>query len=117
MSTPAVKEIRESWKTPIVMGSIASVILVFFGILGKQQQVSFELTGPREPIQLPSIDVPSNLLGITSGVLLLVIAGYVAWLVSKNIKASIWFSMLFGAIGLIALLGWLAGGASVPVAK
>lgn len=116
MSTPAVKEIRESWKTPIVMGSIASVILVFFGILGKQQQVSFELTGPREPIQLPSIDVPSNLLGIISGLLLLVIAGYVAWLVSKNIKASIWFSMLFGAIGLIALLGWLAGGASVPVA-
>jgi general nucleoside transport system permease protein len=116
MSTLATKEIRESWKTPVVMGSIATVILVFFGILGRSESVSFELSGPRELIQLPAIDVPSNLLGIFSGVALLAIAAYVGWLVRKNIKASIWFSMLFGGIGLIALLGWLAAGASVPVA-
>ena len=116
MSTETKKETRESWKTPTVMGSLAVVILVFFGILGKPESVAFELTGVREAIQLPNIDVPSNVLGIASGVLLLAIAGFVAWQVSKNIRSSIWLSILFGAIALVALLGWLAGGAVVPVA-
>jgi ABC-type uncharacterized transport system permease subunit len=116
MSTEIKKEIRESWKTPAVMGTLASVVLVFFGILGKPESVSFELTGVREAIQLPSIDMPSNFLGITSGILLLAIAGFVSWQVAKNIRSSIWFSMLFGLIALIALLGWLAAGSVVPVA-
>jgi simple sugar transport system permease protein len=116
MSTETKKETRESWKTPIVMGSLAAVVLVFFGILGKPESVAFELTGVREAIQLPNIDVASNILGIASGVLLLAIAGFVAWQVAKNIRSSIWFSIVFGAIALVALLGWLAGGAVVPVA-
>lgn len=116
MSTETKKETRESWKTPTVMGSLALVILVFFGILGKPESVAFELTGVREAVQLPNIDVPSNVLGIASGILLLAIAGFVAWQVSKNIRSSIWLSILFGAIALVALLGWLAGGAVVPVA-
>jgi hypothetical protein len=39
MATETKKEVRESWKTPTVMGSIAAVILVFFGILGKPEIV------------------------------------------------------------------------------
>ena len=116
MSTEIKKETRESWKTPTVMGTLAVVILVFFGILGKPESVAFELTGVREAIQLPNIDVPSNVLGIASGILLLAIAGFVAWQVAKNIRSSIWLSIVFGAIALVALLGWLAGGQVVPVA-
>jgi general nucleoside transport system permease protein len=116
MSTETKKETRESWKTPTVMGSLAVVILVFFGILGKPQSVAFELTGVREAIQLPNIEVPSNVLGIASGILLLAIAGFVAWQVAKNVRSSIWLSIIFGAIALVALLGWLAGGSVVPVA-
>ena len=116
MSVEIKKEVRESWKTPVVMGSLATVVLVFFGILGKPAKVSFELTGVREVVQLPNIDVPSNLLGTASGVLLLAIAAFVAWQVVRNVRSSIWVSILFGAIALIALLGWLAGGAVVPVA-
>jgi general nucleoside transport system permease protein len=116
MSTEIKKETRESWKTPTVMGTLALVVLVFFGILGKPESVAFELTGVREAIQLPNIDVPSNVLGIASGILLLAIAGFVAWQVAKNVRSSIWLSILFGAIALVALLGWLAGGAVVPVA-
>lgn len=116
MNTETKKEVRESWKIPAVMGSLAAVVLVFFGILGKPETVSFELTGVREAVQLPNIDVASNLLGTVSGVLLLAIAGFVAWRVSQNVRSSIWFSLAFGAIALVALLGWLAGGAVVPVA-
>ncbi len=116
MATETKKEVRESWKTPSVMGSIAAVILIFFGILGKPEMVSFELTGVREAIQLPYLDISSSLLGTVAGIVLLTITGYVAWQVSRNIRASIWFSMLYGAIALVALLGWLAAGSVVPVA-
>jgi general nucleoside transport system permease protein len=116
MSTDIKKEVRESWKTPAVMGSLGLIVLVFFGILGKPETVSFELTGVREAVQLPNIDVASNLLGTASGVLLLAIAAFVAYQVFRNVRSSIWFSLAFGAIALVALLGWLAGGAVVPVA-
>jgi general nucleoside transport system permease protein len=116
MATEIKKEIRESWKTPAVMGSLAAVVLVFFGILGKPETVSFELTGIREAIQLPNIDVASNVLGIASGVLLLGLAAFVSLQVFRNVRPSIWYSIAFGAIALISLLGWLAGGAVVPVA-
>jgi len=114
--TIASKEIKESWKTPAVMGSIALIILVFFGIFGKKENVAFQISGTRETIQLPNLDIESSLLGTISGIVLLAIAGFAAFLVSKNTKVSIWYSMIFGAISLIALLGWLAGGNTVPVA-
>jgi simple sugar transport system permease protein len=116
MATETKKEVRESWKTPTVMGSIAAVIFIFFGILGKSEIVSFELTGVREAVQLPYLDMPSSVLGTVAGIILLAITGYVAWQVSRNIRASIWFSLLFGAVALVALLGWLAAGSVVPVA-
>ena len=33
MSAEIKKEVRESWKTPLVMGSMSAVVLVFFGII------------------------------------------------------------------------------------
>ena len=116
MSTQAMKETRETWKTPAVMGSLAAVILVFFGVLGKSEAVSFELTGVREVVQLPNIDVSSNLLGTVAGLLLLSMAGFAAWKVSRNVRPPLWLSLVFGLIALVALLGWLAGGTVVPVA-
>ena len=116
MSTQAIKETRESWKTPAVMGSLAAVILIFFGILGKSEDVSFELTGVREVVQLPNIDVSSSLLGTVAGLLLLSLAGFAAWMVSRNLRPPLWLSLVFGLIALVALLGWLAGGTVVPVA-
>jgi simple sugar transport system permease protein len=114
--TIAKKETKESWKTPSVMASVALVIFVFFGILGKQESVSFQVSGVREAIQLPSIDVSSSLLGIASGLVLVAIAGFAFLIVRRNEKVSIWLSMFFGLVALVALLGWLAAGQSVPVA-
>jgi simple sugar transport system permease protein len=97
------------------MAPIAATILIFFGLLGKQDLVSFQISGVREVVQLPSIDVHSGFLGIISGVILLSITGYSALLVRRNIKVPIGMSLLFGGVALVALLGWLAAGESVPV--
>jgi simple sugar transport system permease protein len=114
--TSNTKEVKESWKTPAVMGVLSLIVLVFFGILGKPEDVSFQISTVKELVQLPTIDVSSSLLATVSGVLLLVISGIAGYLVYRNIKVSIWYSMLFGAIALTALLGWLAGGNTVPLA-
>jgi simple sugar transport system permease protein len=114
--TIAVKEVKESWKTPAVMSSVATIIFVFFGLIGKPEEVSFQLSSSKEIIQLDPLVIASNLLGTIIGVLLLLIAGIAAFLVSRNKKVSIWYSMVFGALSLVALLGWLAGGNSVPLA-
>ena len=115
MTSPA-KELNESLKTPIVMGAIAAVIMMFFGVLGKPGIVGFQISARKDVIQLPNIDVPSNLLGIVGGALLLAMAGYSLYLVRKNTKVPIWFSMVFGGISLVSLLGWLAADNVVPVA-
>jgi simple sugar transport system permease protein len=115
MTTPT-KELNESLKTPIVMGSIAAIVLVFFGILGKPASVGFQISARKDVIQLPNIDVASNILGIVVGVLLLAMAGYAFFQVRQNIKVPIWLSMVFGSLSLIALLGWLAADNVVPVA-
>lgn len=116
MSAVMKKEVKESWKTPAIMGSIALIVFVFFGILGRPTNVSFQLSGPKEIVQLGSLDVSSQLLGTTSGLILLLISSTVAFQVKKNVKVSIWFSILFGAISLVALLGWIAADNVVPVA-
>ena len=116
MSAVMKKEVKESWKTPAIMGSIALVVFVFLGILGRPTNVSFQLSGPKEIVQLGSIDFSSQFLGTLSGVILLLIASVVAFQVKMNIKVSIWFSILFGAISLVALLGWIAADNVVPVA-
>ena len=116
MSAVLKKEVKESWKTPAIMGSIALVVFVLLGILGRPANVSFQLSGPKELVQLGSIDVSSQFLGTLSGLILLLISSFVALQVKKNVKVSIWFSILFGAISLVALLGWIAADNVVPVA-
>jgi ABC-type uncharacterized transport system permease subunit len=116
MATEVAKEVRVSWKTPSVMASFALVIFVFFGVLGRPDSVSFQLSGPRETIQLPNLEIGSSFLGTVLGVLLLAITGFAALRVSQNKSVPIGLSLVFGAISLVALLGWLASGSEVPVA-
>lgn len=114
--TIAIKEVRESWKTPSVMGSIALIILFFFGVFGSREIVKFQVSAIRDEVQLPSIDVVSSTLGIFSGALLVLITIVASLQVYGNKKVPLWLSMIFGAIALVALLGWLAAGKAVPMA-
>ena len=110
------KEEKVGFKTPLVMSGIALLVLYFFGISGKPGEVAFELSRRQDAIQLPSITVDSMQLGIFAGALLLVVAAVSVFLSVKNRKTPVWLSLVFGLVGVVSLLGWLAAGNAVPVA-
>jgi len=110
------KEERVGFKTPIMMGSVGAVVLMFFGILGREGDVVFEISRRTDTIQLPSVPVDSSTLGLVSGVLLLAISALATWLAMQNRKTPLWISAIYGLIGVTALLGWLAADNSVPIA-
>ena len=109
------KEERVGFKSPITMAGIGALVLVFFGILGREGETVFEISRRVDVIQLPAITVGSSALGWVAGILMLAIAGYSLSLALKNRKTPLWVSVIYGAIGVVSLLGWLASGNSVPV--
>jgi len=109
------KEERVGFKSPITMAGIGALVLVFFGILGREGETVFEISRRVDVIQLPAIPVGSSALGWVAGILLLAIAGYSLSVALKNRKTPLWVSVIYGAIGVVALLGWLAAGNSVPL--
>lgn len=109
------KEERVGFKSPITMAGIGALVLVFFGILGREGETVFEISRRVDVIQLPAIPVASSALGWVAGILLLAIAGYSLSFALKNRKTPLWVSVIYGAIGVVALLGWLAAGNSVPL--
>ena len=109
------KEERVGFKSPITMAGIGSLVLVFFGILGREGETVFEISRRVDVIQLPAMTVGSSALGWVAGILMLAIAGFALSFAIKNRKTPLWVSVIYGAIGVVALLGWLASGNSVPV--
>jgi simple sugar transport system permease protein len=110
------KEEKVGFKSPITMGGIGALVLVFFGFLGREGEVAFEISRRTDAIQLPSLPVDSSVLGIVAGSLMLAIAGVSLSFSLKNKKTPLWITTIYGLIGVISLLGWLAAGNTVPVA-
>lgn len=112
---PLVEE-KVGFKAPIVMGSLGLIVILFFGILGKEGDVAFQLSRRQDLIQLDPIIINAVLLGIVSGALMLLIAVFSTIQAVQNKRTPVWVSTIFGLVGVISLLGWLATGNSVPVA-
>jgi general nucleoside transport system permease protein len=110
-----VTEEKVGFKAPIVMGSLGFIVLLFFGFLGKEGDVEFALSRRQDVVQLDPIVLNAVLLGIVAGTLMLLIAGISTLRAIQNKRTPVWLSAIFGLIGVISLLGWLATGNSVPV--
>ena len=108
-------EERVGFKSPIVMGALALVVLYFFGIAGRSGQTIFELTRKQDLIQLPAFEIASAQLGVVSGVIMLLVAVASLLLSLRNSKTPIWLVSIYGLLGVTALLGWLAADNTVPV--
>ena len=109
------KEERVGFKSPIVMGVVGLVVLYFFGIAGREGETVFELSRKQDVIQLPALPIDSSLLGVIAGLAMLLMATASLLLALKNQKSPLWLASLYGLVGIIALLGWLAADNVVPV--
>jgi len=89
---------------------------LFLGYLGRDGVVAFEVSRRIDSVQLPTLDIDSSTLGVLSGLAMIAIAGFSLSRAVKNRKTPIWASVVFGAIGVVAGLGWLAAEGSVPIA-
>ena len=109
------REVQASWKTPSVMGFFALLIFVAFGFIGKPETVSFELSEKTDMFFVPNVELASNALNLGLGGLMVAIAGLSVWFTVGNRKTPSWLIIIFGLLGSIGLLGWLAAGSAVPV--
>lgn len=116
MSNTVATEVKVGFKSPIVMGSIGLLTIVFMGFLGREGMVGFEISRRQDVIQVPALDIDSSTLGIISGVLMLAITGFSLYRSMQNQKTPVWVSSVYGLVGITALLGWLAAEGTVPIA-
>jgi simple sugar transport system permease protein len=112
----SLAEAKVSWKAPWLMAFFSLLVFVGFGLLGRREPVEYTLTSDDAAITLPSITALSSTVGIVLGILLMAITAFsFVWVMSKK-PVPLWWSMVFGLIAVISLLGWLAAGDRVPFA-
>jgi len=112
-------EIKASFKPIYVMSVIAIVVLVFFGFLGRNALVAFQVNDKMPgagQISVPDWVVNSSALGTAFGFVLVAIALTGAFLVRSKRAVPMWLNLVFGLFAIVTLLGWLAAGNNVPVA-
>jgi simple sugar transport system permease protein len=112
----SLAEAKVSWKAPWLMLFFSLIVLVGFGLFGRDELVEYTLTPDDAAIVLPAISALSSTVGVVLGVLLLAITGLAFWSVSSQRPVPLWWSLIFGLIAVISLLGWLAAGDRVPFA-
>ncbi len=117
--TPGMFSLAErpvSWKSTIVMALFGVVTFVAFGVLGRQELVSYKITADDARFSLPAFVAQSSTIGLVSGVLLLAMTVVAAVWVSRKKDVPLWWIVIYSAILLFAFLGWLAAGNTVPLA-
>ncbi|MCX8530460.1 MAG: ABC transporter permease [Rhodoluna sp.] len=109
------REYQASWKTPIVTALFSVLVMVAFGFMGKTENVTYEVSQKADVFFIPNLIAPSNTLAIWLGVLMLLVSATSAWLTISKRKTPVWLVLVFGLLGVVALLAWLAAGHIVPV--
>ena len=112
----SLAEEKVSWRSTIVMAGFSLVVLLAFGLFGRAEAVTYRITASDADFVIPPFVAMSTTVNTVAGVLLLAMTAVAAWWVSRNKAVPLWWIVIFGAIALFGLLGWLAAGDTVPVA-
>jgi simple sugar transport system permease protein len=105
-----------SKKTPYLMGAFAVFVLVAFGFLGKTETVAFQWSKEDDLIHLSDFLVPSNVVGLVLGTVLVAITAVSFVLAQRKRVTPLWLTLVFGLLAVVALLAWLAAGNTLPFA-
>ena len=108
-------EQKKSLKAPIVMAIVTIFSFVFFAILGPTTEVTFQITETDAFVTLPDLALPSNALGYWTAAIMVLITIASLWFGVTKKRVPQMFAVVYGLVAIVALLGWLAAGADVPV--
>jgi simple sugar transport system permease protein len=108
-------EQKKSLKAPIVMAIVTLFSFVFFAILGPTTEVTFQITETDAFVTLPDLALPSNALGYSTAAIMVLITIASLWFGVTKKRVPQMFAVVYGLVAIVALLGWLAAGADVPV--
>jgi len=108
-------EQKPSLKAPIVMAVVSVFVFVFFAILGPSEIVKFQITETESFFTLPDLALPSNSVGYSTAVILLLLTLVSLWFGVTKKRVPQVFAIAFGLVAIVSLLGWIAAGADVPV--
>jgi simple sugar transport system permease protein len=108
-------EQKKSLKAPIVMAVVTLFSFVFFAILGPTTEVTFQITETDAFVTLPDLALPSNALGYSTAAIMVLITIASLWFGVTKKRVPQMFAVVYGLVAIVALLGWLAAGADVPV--
>ena len=111
----SMAEQKPSLKAPIVMAVVSAFAFVFFAVLGPTAEVKFQITETDAFIALPDLALPSNSLGFATALIMTLLSASSFWfgIVKKRVPKML--VIAFGLFAIVALLGWIAAGADVPV--
>ena len=112
----SVAEAKVSWRVPGVMAALSLVVAFGFGLLGRNEPVSYRITQESADFALPAFVANSSTVGLVSGVLMALMTGLAAWWVARKKSVPLWWILIYALIAVLALLGWLAAGDTVPLA-
>jgi simple sugar transport system permease protein len=97
------------------MAIVTLFAFVFFAILGPTAVVTFQITESDAFVTLPDLALPSNALGYSTAALMVLITIASLWFGVTKKRVPQMFAVVYGLVAIVALLGWLAAGADVPV--
>ena len=104
-----------AWKTPILLAVAAVIVLVFFGLLGPAETVTFRWTDASAAIALTPTALDPRTVAIVCGVVIAILAAYASRLAMHRRRISVWLSVGAATLFLMALLAWTGSGGTVQV--
>ncbi len=108
-------EAKASLKAPIVMTLSAFLVLAVFGVFGKAGEIAFFWNKKESLSTPPDFLVHSMTFNTITGVIMVLLAAVSFFFYFRNKKTPIWLVLIFGLLGIVSMLGWLATGASMGV--
>lgn len=103
------------WRAPISFTVFSIVAFFAFGLNGASEEVVFSWSSKGTPSLLPDFTTDARALGITVGVVMLLITAATIVMALRRITISGWIVVAFSLLFLIGLLAWVGAGGRVPI--
>lgn len=97
----------------VFLVGVGLVLSIFFGLLGTDLDVTFEITSDGDFFQIPDVIVAANSLNSVAGLIVLMVGLAIILAPRFEIKLPGFLKLLAGMAVIIGLLGWIAAGSLV----